>query len=204
MPLVLRNVAISKANYPRASQIVTPRQYQQLCHHKSIFNVLLQDIKRCIGPKGKLTELNADVKKNFHNLRIRIQVRSYISANMSKQLMKCASVYINIIYVTSFTGFRADGNGAGQRVKQADYSQSGRGTQKADAQVMSCHWEAEAFFLITASDAKKNVKCVILKFHCFCSNQTSWRKANLASKLSIDNMEKQELLDGPDGAVRQR
>lgn len=39
----------------------------------------------------------------------------------------------------SFTGFRADGNGAGQRVKQADYSQSGRGTQKADAQVMSCH-----------------------------------------------------------------
>lgn len=106
--------------------------------------MLLQDIKRCIGPKGKLTELNADVKKNFHNLRIRIQVRRYISANMSKQLMNYtshqqAAVYINIIYVMSFTGFRADGNGAGQRVKQADYSQSGRGTQKADAQVMSCH-----------------------------------------------------------------
>lgn len=36
------------------------------------------------------------------------------------------------------------------------------------------------------------------------SNQTAWRKANLASKLSIDNTEKQELLKGADSAVRQR
>uniref|UniRef100_A0A3Q2QFT6 BCL2 interacting protein 1 n=1 Tax=Fundulus heteroclitus TaxID=8078 RepID=A0A3Q2QFT6_FUNHE len=36
------------------------------------------------------------------------------------------------------------------------------------------------------------------------SNQTAWRKANLASKLSIDKMEKQALLNGSDGAVRQR
>lgn len=36
------------------------------------------------------------------------------------------------------------------------------------------------------------------------SNQTAWRKANLASKLSIDNMEKQALLNGSDSAVRQR
>ncbi|XP_028271555.1 vesicle transport protein SEC20 [Parambassis ranga] len=36
------------------------------------------------------------------------------------------------------------------------------------------------------------------------SNQTVWRKANLASKMCIDNMEKQALLDGPDSAVRQR
>lgn len=47
-------------------------------------------------------------------------------------------------------------------------------------------------------------KCVVLKFSLFCSNQTSWRKANLASKLSIDNKEKQELLCGPDGAARHR
>lgn len=39
---------------------------------------------------------------------------------------------------------------------------------------------------------------------CFCSNQTVWRKANLASKLSIDSMEKQALLNGADSAVRQR
>lgn len=37
-----------------------------------------------------------------------------------------------------------------------------------------------------------------------CSNQTVWRKANLASKLSIDNMEKQALLNGADSAMRQR
>ncbi|XP_061757877.1 vesicle transport protein SEC20 [Nerophis ophidion] len=36
------------------------------------------------------------------------------------------------------------------------------------------------------------------------SNQTAWRKSNLASKLSIDNMEKQALLDGADSGARQR
>ncbi|XP_012725566.2 vesicle transport protein SEC20 isoform X3 [Fundulus heteroclitus] len=36
------------------------------------------------------------------------------------------------------------------------------------------------------------------------SNQTAWRKANLASKLSVDKMEKQALLNGSDGAARQR
>lgn len=34
------------------------------------------------------------------------------------------------------TGFRADGYGAGQRVRQASFDQSGRGTQKTDAEVM--------------------------------------------------------------------
>ncbi|XP_041742526.1 vesicle transport protein SEC20-like [Coregonus clupeaformis] len=36
------------------------------------------------------------------------------------------------------------------------------------------------------------------------SNQTAWRKANLACKLSIDNLEKEELLNGEDSTVRQR
>uniref|UniRef100_A0A668UTS1 Sec20 C-terminal domain-containing protein n=1 Tax=Oreochromis aureus TaxID=47969 RepID=A0A668UTS1_OREAU len=36
------------------------------------------------------------------------------------------------------------------------------------------------------------------------SNQTTWRKANLASKLTVDNMEKQALLNGADDSVRQR
>ncbi|XP_061104741.1 vesicle transport protein SEC20 [Conger conger] len=36
------------------------------------------------------------------------------------------------------------------------------------------------------------------------SNQTAWRKANLACKLSIDRVEKDELLMGGDGSVRQR
>lgn len=35
------------------------------------------------------------------------------------------------------------------------------------------------------------------------SNQTAWRKANLACKLAIDNLEKDELLQGGD-TVRQR
>ncbi|XP_006631744.1 vesicle transport protein SEC20 [Lepisosteus oculatus] len=36
------------------------------------------------------------------------------------------------------------------------------------------------------------------------SNQTAWRKANLACKLAIDNWEKDELLQGRDSSVRQR
>ncbi|XP_049322494.1 vesicle transport protein SEC20 [Astyanax mexicanus] len=36
------------------------------------------------------------------------------------------------------------------------------------------------------------------------SNQTAWRKANLACKLAIDNREKDELLNGGDASVRQR
>lgn len=44
----------------------------------------LQDIKECTGPQSKLTELNADVKKNFHSLRLRIQVRSYYFCNKNK------------------------------------------------------------------------------------------------------------------------
>lgn len=37
------------------------------------------------------------------------------------------------------------------------------------------------------------------------SNQTAWRKANLACKLSIDSMEKDELLHGGDTqSTRQR
>ncbi|XP_072518847.1 vesicle transport protein SEC20 [Salminus brasiliensis] len=36
------------------------------------------------------------------------------------------------------------------------------------------------------------------------SNQTAWRKANLACKLAIDNREKDELLHGGDSSVRQR
>lgn len=39
----------------------------------------------------------------------------------------------------------------------------------------------------------------------YCSNQTAWRKANLACKLSIDNMEKDELLHGGETqSLRQR
>lgn len=37
-----------------------------------------------------------------------------------------------------------------------------------------------------------------------CSNQTAWRKANLASKLSLDNLEKESLLYGGDSELRHR
>ncbi|KAK1787998.1 hypothetical protein P4O66_016473, partial [Electrophorus voltai] len=36
------------------------------------------------------------------------------------------------------------------------------------------------------------------------SNQTAWRKSNLACKMAIDNLEKDQLLHGGDTLVRQR
>lgn len=42
-------------------------------------------------------------------------------------------------------GFRADGYGAGQRVGQANYNQSGRGTQKTDAEVMTPNLYTQLF-----------------------------------------------------------
>lgn len=98
-------------------------------------------------------------------------------------------------------GYGADGDGARQRVGQTSSGWSDRRTQKTDAEV-----RAWLFF--------QHVPLLLCQLHnfyfslglrtCHCSNQTAWRKANLASKLSIDNMEKQALLNGTDSAVRQR
>lgn len=52
-----------------------------------------QDINECRGPQNKLTELNADVKKSFHNLRLRIQVRS--SWNTDDLQVRCHDVWFS-------------------------------------------------------------------------------------------------------------
>lgn len=97
------------------------------------------DIIECTGPHSRLTELNTEVKKRFHSLRLRIQDMEQTAMEQDKESDKRALV----------------GQIEGHRKQML-------------------------------------------------SNQTAWRKANLASKLSIDNMEKQALLNGTDSAVRQR
>ncbi|MED6263111.1 Vesicle transport protein S20 [Characodon lateralis] len=94
------------------------------------------DITECDGPQSKLTEINTDVKKHFHNLRLRIQDFERIAMEQDKE---------------------------------------------SDKQALLSQVEGHRKQML--------------------SNQTAWRKANLASKLSIDKMEKQALLNG---AVRQR
>ncbi|XP_033830374.1 vesicle transport protein SEC20-like [Periophthalmus magnuspinnatus] len=112
---------------------------QEILKYDLEIKALVQDITGCNGPHSRLTELNTDVKKSFHNLRLRIQDLEQIAMEQDKESDKQAML----------------------------------------AQV-ECH--------------RKQM----------LSNQTAWRKANLASKLSIDNMEKQSLLNGGDSAVRQR
>ncbi|XP_069552993.1 vesicle transport protein SEC20-like isoform X1 [Brachyistius frenatus] len=112
---------------------------QEILKYDLEIKALIQDITECTGPQGKLTEINADVKKSFHNLRLRIQDLEQTAMEQDKESDKQALI---------------------------------RQVQGHRKQMLS--------------------------------NQTAWRKANLASKLSIDKMEKQALLNGADCAVRER
>uniref|UniRef100_A0A3Q4B3N0 Sec20 C-terminal domain-containing protein n=1 Tax=Mola mola TaxID=94237 RepID=A0A3Q4B3N0_MOLML len=109
---------------------------QEILKYDLEIKALIQDITECTGPQSKLTELNAEVKKDFHNLRLRIQ----------------------------------------------------------DLELMAMEQDRESDKQIIISQVEGHRKQML-------SNQTVWRKANLASKLSIDNMEKQALLSGADGSV---
>lgn len=112
---------------------------QEILKYDLEIKALIQDIIECTGPHSRLTELNTEVKKRFHSLRLRIQDMEQTAMEQDKESDKRALV----------------GQIEGHRKQML-------------------------------------------------SNQTAWRKANLASKLSIDNMEKQALLNGTDSAVRQR
>ncbi|AWP12342.1 hypothetical protein SMAX5B_019024 [Scophthalmus maximus] len=112
---------------------------QEILKYDLEIKALIQDINECTGPQSELTELNADVKKSFHNLRLRIQDFEQIAMEQDKE---------------------------------------------SDKQVLISQVEGH----------RKQMM----------SNQLAWRKSNLASKLSIDKMEKQALLHGDDGTVRQR
>ncbi|XP_029021556.1 vesicle transport protein SEC20-like [Betta splendens] len=112
---------------------------QEILKYDLEIKALIQDVSECTGPQSSLTELNAEVKKSFHNLRLRIQDLEQMALEQDKE---------------------------------------------SDKQALISQVEGH----------KKQM----------LSNQTAWRKANLASKLSIDSMEKQALLSGADSAVRQR
>ncbi|KAG7464790.1 hypothetical protein MATL_G00169400 [Megalops atlanticus] len=66
-----------------------------------------------------------------------------------------------------------------------------------DLEQMAKEQDKESDKLAILSEAEGHRKQML-------SNQTAWRKANLACKLSIDNQEKEELLHGGDTSVRHR
>ncbi|XP_075959270.1 vesicle transport protein SEC20-like isoform X2 [Anarhichas minor] len=61
---------------------------QEILKYDLEIKALIQDVTECSGPQSKLTELNADVKKSFHNLRLRIQVRNTLFIYFLKCLGK--------------------------------------------------------------------------------------------------------------------
>uniref|UniRef100_A0A1A7YG97 BCL2/adenovirus E1B interacting protein 1a n=2 Tax=Iconisemion striatum TaxID=60296 RepID=A0A1A7YG97_9TELE len=112
---------------------------QEILKYDLEIKALIQDIRDCTGPQNKLTDINTDVKKHFHSLRLRIQ----------------------------------------------------------DLERMAMEQDRESDKQVLLSQVEGHRKQML-------SNQTAWRKANLASKMSIDKQEKQALLNGSDSAVRQR
>ncbi|KAM9377700.1 vesicle transport protein SEC20-like [Pholidichthys leucotaenia] len=112
---------------------------QEILKYDLEIKALIQDVMECSGPESKLTEINTDVKKSLHSLRLRIQNLEQVALEQARE---------------------------------------------SDKQALLSRVEGHRKQML--------------------SNQTAWRKANLASKLSIDSMEKQALLNGDNGAVRQR
>ncbi|KAM9795466.1 vesicle transport protein SEC20-like [Neosynchiropus ocellatus] len=124
--------------------MASPEVHVRICEQEILkydleIKALVQDIHQCPGPQSQLADLNTDVKKSFHLLRMRIQ----------------------------------------------------------DLEQMAMEQDKE-------SDKQELMGLVERHRKQMMSNQTAWRKANLACKLSIDNMEKQDLFSGEDSVVKQR
>ncbi|XP_075959271.1 vesicle transport protein SEC20-like isoform X3 [Anarhichas minor] len=65
---------------------------QEILKYDLEIKALIQDVTECSGPQSKLTELNADVKKSFHNLRLRIQDFEQIAMEQDKESDKQALI----------------------------------------------------------------------------------------------------------------
>ncbi|XP_029368966.1 vesicle transport protein SEC20 isoform X3 [Echeneis naucrates] len=63
---------------------------QEILKYDLEIKALIQDINECTGPQSKLTELNAEVKKSFHNLRLRIQDFEQMAMEQDKESDKQA------------------------------------------------------------------------------------------------------------------
>uniref|UniRef100_A0A3Q0SEZ3 BCL2 interacting protein 1 n=1 Tax=Amphilophus citrinellus TaxID=61819 RepID=A0A3Q0SEZ3_AMPCI len=58
---------------------------QEILKYDLEIKALIQDITECTGPQSKLTELNGEVKKNFHSLRLRIQDLEQMAMEQDKE-----------------------------------------------------------------------------------------------------------------------
>ncbi|KAM9357433.1 vesicle transport protein SEC20 isoform 2-T2 [Symphorus nematophorus] len=65
---------------------------QEILKYDLEIKALIQDITECTGPQSTLTELNAEVKKSFHNLRLRIQDLEQMALEQDKESDKQAMI----------------------------------------------------------------------------------------------------------------
>lgn len=97
-----------------------------------------------------------------------------------------------------FSGSGADGQRAGQRDGQTGHTGRDGESEETDDEVLT----------LTHTHTHRHTYIVFNTWFLCCSchsNQTAWRKANLACKLAMDNVEKDELLCGGENhTVRHR
>lgn len=74
--LIVQQSVFAVTNESYMLILVTWKHTVYACVSLTLVLMSHQDITECTGPQSRLTELNAEVKKSFHNLRLRIQVRN--------------------------------------------------------------------------------------------------------------------------------
>ncbi|XP_034034017.1 vesicle transport protein SEC20 isoform X1 [Thalassophryne amazonica] len=141
---------------------------QEIVKYDLEIKALVQDIRDCTGPHSELTQLNSQVKQAFNKLRLRIQVRPQ------------SHVHIALCFVT-FDTFLAESWNDGTRCWTLCCCQ--------DLEQMAREQDRDSDMQSILAETERQRRQML-------SNQTAWRKANLACKLAIDNMEKDELLRG--------
>ncbi|XP_076024233.1 vesicle transport protein SEC20 isoform X1 [Genypterus blacodes] len=157
----------------------------RVCAHEIIkydleIKAMIQDIRDCPGPESVLMELNSVVKQKFNNLRLRIQVSLYSSQRYTGRVAFCLKWEIHnylCVCVCVWVCVVCHCQDLEQMAKEQD--------RETDRMSIQAETESQRRQML--------------------SNQTAWRKANLACKLSIDNTERDELLHGSESpSARQR
>ncbi|XP_005926402.1 vesicle transport protein SEC20 isoform X1 [Haplochromis burtoni] len=153
---------------------------QEIIKYDLEIKALIQDIRDCPGPQSALVELNAQVKEKFNKLRLRIQVRPQLHIH-------------TVLHLTGFWVFLLN-----------------IGSVSCDAMMLLFFCFFQDLEQMAKEQDKESDRVAIQtetesQWKQMLSNQTAWRKANLACKLAIDNMEKDELLHGEENHnTRQR
>ncbi|XP_064181410.1 vesicle transport protein SEC20-like isoform X1 [Anguilla rostrata] len=160
---------------------------QEIIKYDLEIKALIQDIGECPGPQSELADLNSEVKEKFRHLRLRIQV-SVQAHRFSGTMGYSSCILVGLVW-------------SYYRRLPCNFSLMlgvwRNNSLLQDLEQMAREQDKESEKLSILREVEGHRRQML-------SNQTAWRKANLACKLSMDNQEKEELIHGGDSPLRQR